>query len=647
MKSRYRPKSGRTLPYLLAAVPAASFAFTLALPAPAAAQAAEQPTQNQPPAVTGSVISEIIITGNKTLNSEGIIASSGHKLGDPCSNEVLLQMQESIFRTGNFGWRTNKEMNNAVQISASEKDGKCKIEIVVDENPKIDKDSINVEGSGPVKPEIIRELYTETAVFSYVQFESDLLAIDKVYTSQGYRMSFTQDTDLDPEGRLKIGIVVTRVAEIKIAGNNKTRRKVVLREMQTKEGDFFNEVTFQNDLRSLYNLQIFDDVRPSYTNVGAGLTGITLNLPERKTGQVLAGIGFSNRAQLIGTAELTDTNFQGMGRTVSLQWQTGGAVGRSSIIFNFGEPWFDKQRTSLNVSLFDRVAFRFANNLSNSVIGNGQNGQVVGTDTRYNEQRTGGTITLRRPYGKRSPFGRQLVLAATLRGENVRPDPLALTATNASILQNGPILATSFSVSRDTRDVFIDPVSGGFQNINLEVGFANLKAVPVPAGQTAPAAFGGTTFLKSFFEVRQYFSLAGKRDPRKLAEQKSAIALRAYLGMSAGRLPFFEQFFVGGAESLRGYREDRFWGENVLLGSIELRQPIARSLKGVVFMDIGTAWGGEFQGIQLEGFAQSGFSPHVSVGLGLRVGSPLGLISLDYGYGSEGGRTHIGLGQRF
>ena len=535
MKSRYRLKSSRTLPYLLAAVPAASFALTLALPTPAAAQAAEPPAQNQPPAAAGSVISEIIVTGNKTLNSESIIASSGHKIGDPCTNEVLLQMQESIFRTGNFGWQTGRQINNSVKISASEKDGKCKIEIEVDENPKIDKNAINVEGSGPIKPEVIRDLYTETAVFNSNQFELDLIEIEKAYLSKGYRMSFTQDTDLDSEGRLKISILVTRVAEIKVAGNNKTNRKVILREMQTKEGDFFNEVTFQNDLRNLYNLQLFDDVKFSYTNVGAGLQGVTLNLPERKSGQVLAGIGFSNRAQLIGTAELTDTNFQGMGRTVSLQWQTGGAVGRSSIIFNFAEPWLDRRRTRLDISLFDRVAFRFAGNLNNSVIGNGQ---VVGTDTRYNEQRTGGTITLQRPYGK------QFRLSTTLRGENVRPDPLALTATNASILQNGPIVATSFSVSRDTRDVFIDPISGGFQNVNLEFGFANLGAVAVPAGQTAPPAFGATSYIKSFFEVRQFFSLAGKRTPGKLAEQKSALALRTYLGMSAGRLPFFEQFFL-------------------------------------------------------------------------------------------------------
>ncbi len=638
MKPRFRQKTGKTLPYLLAAVPAASFSLISTLPAPALAQAAGTPAQNQLPVVNGPVIAEIIVIGNKTLNSESIIAASGHKIGDPCNNQVMLEMQENLGRTGNFGFRSGGSLDEAVKINSTEKDGKCKVEIQVDENPKVGP--VDVEGSGPIKPEVIQKLITPTAVFNSNQFGLDIVEIEKAYQTQGYQAVVTQDSGVDAEGRLKVGILVTRVAEIKVSGNRKTNRKVILREMQTKEGDFFNTTTLQNDLRNLYNLQIFEDASPSLTNKGAGLVGLTINVPERRTGQVLAGIGFSNRAQLIGTAEITDTNFQGMGRTVSLQWQTGGAVGRSSIIFNFSEPWLDKRRTRLDVSLYDRVFYRFAQNLSNAnpIVAPG-NPDNVGTDTRYNEQRTGGTFTLRRPYRK------QLVFSTTLRGENVRPDPLALTPSNASILQNGPIAALGFSVSRDTRDVFIDPISGGFQNVNIEVGYANLKAVKVPDGQTAPAAFGSTNFAKSFFEVRQYFSLAGKR--KKLDEQKSAIAIRAYFGTSAGRLPFFEQFFVGGAESLRGYREDRFWGKNVLLGSVEFRQPIARSLKGVLFLDVGTAWGGEFQDVQIEGFAQKGFKPHGAVGLGLRVGSPLGLIRLDYGYGEEGGRTSISIGNVF
>ena len=38
---------------------------------------------------------------------------------------------------------------------------------------------------------------------------------------------------------------------------------------------------------------------------------------------------------------------------------------------------------------------------------------------------------------------------------------------------------------------------------------------------------------------------------------------------------------------------------------VELRQPLARRLKGVLFMDVGDAWGGNYSNVNLEGFTQT------------------------------------------
>ena len=113
------------------------------------------------------------------------------------------------------------------------------------------------------------------------------------------------------------------------------------------------------------------------------------------------------------------------------------------------------------------------------------------------------------------------------------------------------------------------------------------------------------------------------------------------------KLPFFEQFFVGGAESLRGYREDRFWGDNMLLISVELRKPIAQAITGVVFVDYGDAWNGnpEFFIGELEQHVN--FKGHFGTGVGMRVTTPIGHLRLDYGIGTEGGRTHFSMGHAF
>jgi outer membrane protein insertion porin family len=327
-----------------------------------------------------------------------------------------------------------------------------------------------------------------------------------------------------------------------------------------------------------------------------------------------------------------------MGQSLNLLWESGGAVNRSSIVLGYTEPWLDRRHTLLNVQLYDRVVFRFANNLTNSILGSGG---LIGTDTRYNEQRTGAQVTLSRP------FRRTYSAALTLKGENVRVDRLALTPDNARIIQNGPIISFTAYMQHNTRDLEIDPVTGNFQSISAMFGRANLKPVWDANGNEIGNALGTVNFIKTGIELRQYFSLTGPRKPTKLDEEKTSIALRLSLGTSVGTLPFFEQFFVGGVESLRGYREDRFWGNNYFLGSVEFRQPLARRLKGVVFLDIGNAWGGAYSDVRLQGFSQSGFQLRTGFGVGLRVGTPIGPVRIDLGYGAEGARTHFSIGNVF
>ncbi len=160
--------------------------------------------------------------------------------------------------------------------------------------------------------------------------------------------------------------------------------------------------------------------------------------------------------------------------------------------------------------------------------------------------------------------------------------------------------------------------------------------------------FGSVNFAKGILDWRQYISLQGPRPKNKPDARRSVVAVRLMFGASAGQLPFFEQYFIGGADTLRGYREDRFWGSNMLLGSVEFRQPLANALTGVLFMDGGDAWGGSYTNVNILGFTQTpDFHPHLGVGFGIRVRTPLGPLRLDFGFGSEGARTHFSIGNVF
>jgi outer membrane protein insertion porin family len=289
----------------------------------------------------------------------------------------------------------------------------------------------------------------------------------------------------------------------------------------------------------------------------------------------------------------------------------------------------DRKETGLGLQVFDRNVYKFADNFTNA-LGSGSGG-------RYNQQQTGGALTLSRP------FAGSYQAALTLRGENTRTDPLGLNGVNAQIVQDGPLYTVGTTLQHDTRDLVADPVRGSLQNVSVNVGHADLRS---PLGASAPE-FGSHNFAKSQLDYRLFYSLTGARRPGHPEDDRTSLAFRLLAGGAAGHLPFSEQFFLGGGESLRGYREDRFWGSNLLLGSMELRQPVAPRFKLVAFMDVGEAWGGDYGGLNIGGFSQREVQPHVGAGFGVRVNTPLGALRIDLGFGDEGARTHFGFGTSF
>ena len=66
----------------------------------------------------------------------------------------------------------------------------------------------------------------------------------------------------------------------------------------------------------------------------------------------------------------------------------------------------------------------------------------------------------------------------------------------------------------------------------------------------------------------------------------------------------------------------------------------------MAFIDVGEAWGGDYSNLNLSGFTQSSFQPHIGTEVGIES-TPLGQIRLDLGYGDEGARTHFGSGGSF
>lgn len=591
----------------------------------------------QPVALSsGPRIRQFLVLGNRLLSQTAIVLASGHHEGDPCTAKTLAEIKENLFKKGYFGMHS-ADLEQAVRVhSEPDADGQAKVVIEVDENEAVKH--IAVSGEGPAKvAEIVGLIHVKPGtVYNPLQFRRDYVDIQDLYNRRGYTVTPAQEAGMDDKGDLNVALNVTRVTEIEVKNNRKTRSEVILREMKTKRGEYLNTQTLNADRLRLYNLDLFDEINFMPRELGPGRVGLLVTVKERQTGSINGGLSYSAQDQLVGTMQIADHNFRGRNELISLNGELGTNLKRKVLELEYGRPWMDRRGTALDFRVFTRTTNRFSNSLTNSLASAISSG---GSD-QYSQQRYGGSFTLTRPLNDTTRAG------LTFRGETVRTDPLNLSADNARILQNGPILSLSGSLQRDTRDLIADPVKGNYQAFTLGVGYANIQPVQTLATD-ASSVFGSTHFTKSSFEFRHYVSLAGPRRRDRPDEEKTSFAMRLLAGSSLGKLPFSEQYFLGGAETLRGYRDDRFWGSNMMLGSMELRQPFARHFKGVLFMDVGEAWGGNYSNVTLSGFKQSGFLPHVGAGVGLRIGTPFGPVRIDYGIGDEGGRTHFSIGHSF
>lgn len=581
-----------------------------------------------PMAQDSAVVAEVVVMGNQNINAETIRGAIALKPGDGFTVAAAEKDKAAIMTLGYF---------SAVTLRHEQVAGGVKVTYEVTENPKVS--DIKIVGSGPVPAEkILAVIKTKPGqVLNTTTLDQDIQAIQTFYGEERYLSFITSDVGVDAEtGVLTIPVIVSVVESVEILDNKKTKPYVFLREMKTKPGDYLNFGVLEKDRLRIYSLDILEDIQEPQVARGSdiGKVKVALKVVEKKTGQVNLGLGYNSRQRLVGRASLTESNFRGTGQGVNLVWEQGTTAavgGRASYEIGFSEPWLDDRHTSLSVTAYNKVIYRFSTGIFNT--------STFADNQTYNERHKGGEATLSRPLNEY----RRVYVGG--RYENVDTNPLLLSTSTsefAKIAQRGDVGSASLRFVNNTRDLDQDPAGGSYQMLSVEVG--RVDAERFEAITFEPIPLKGS-FTKGTIDYRIYFSKGGRR--KTPTDKRTTIACRLKAGLAGGTLPFFEQYFMGGAESLRGYREDRFWGRKSILASIEYRRPIAQSISGVLFADYGDAWDGPSEYFMEELPQSSSFVGHLGVGIGMRVQTPIGHIRLDYGVGSDGARTHFSMGQAF
>ena len=445
----------------------------------------------------------------------------------------------------------------------------------------------------------------------------DAARIKEAYGKLGFTLTTVADIQITKDGVLQFFIFEPHIGEIRIEGNKKTEEKVIRRELIFKPGDVYNETDVTHSLTRLQHLNIFKEVTAlPEPGTEPGTLIIVVSVTEQRTGMASVGMGHSNIKGLYGFFNVTDTNIFGTGQSLGGQIQVG--ADRSYEV-NYSNPWLDPQRTSLAVNLYDKTILRQAIFDSQTYL--------------YDERRTGGDLTVGRPLNPDKTGYSDTMGYVTLRANQVGGVADQNMTVPQELLTESTVHSVGFSVVKDTRkDSILNPDRGSY--LSLATEFAGL---------------GGADFDKITGDFRHYWTVrTSKISTGDNGEKKTVLpwvyASRVMVGTITGDPPFLDQYLLGGADTLRGHKEDRFPGQNMLLWNHELRIPLMENLQVVPFVDMGDAWGGPFA----QNFGDATFTPHLGYGVGIRVLTPIGPLRLDYGISGDGEKEfHFGVGATY
>lgn len=571
-----------------------------------------------------STISEIVVNGNKNVAKEAILAAMSTKVGQPYVQENLNKDKESIMSLGYF---------KAVDVRPSLIEGNnWRVYVDVSEFDQVKE--IRIVGNTVFTTDEIMKVVTikPGQPFNLRDQKPTGDAIRKLYRDKGYFGLAEQLEPLeDSPGTVSIVIREMTINQITITGNNRTQDRVLKRLIKSKPGEVFNEDKWVQDLQRLFSTQWFEKINPTDETVDDGSKlNLGVELKEARTGNIIFGATVDPRNGLGGQIRLIDTNFRGTGQTIGINGsQAVNGGGGTSIDLDYSNPYSDSRETSINVSLYSHILYRF---LSDSF--------TTKSGDRYTERRTGAALSFARPVGDRASA------SVGVRFEGIKTTELNLSDPNSFVRQDGTMFLGQFGYLRNRRDIDNDPARGDWLNLTVEPGFAHITEI---GGAIAgdPSALGNQSFVRSTFEYRSYFSPQGARTVKELDAPRRVIAVRLKYGAITGKVPFYEQFFAGGGTTVRGYQDDRFWGKQMALASVEYRHPIQKAFNIIGFMDYGGAWGGFGT---VNNFDQSEkLKLHLGYGVGFSFkAAALGTIRLDFGFSDRGkSRTHFQIGTSF
>ncbi|HTN42868.1 MAG TPA: outer membrane protein assembly factor BamA [Nitrospiria bacterium] len=494
------------------------------------------------------------------------------------------------------------------------------------EGPRTLITDIQFEGQQALAPAQLRKTIhlRPGQPYNEIPVRKDLEEILALYHKSGYVYARV-DPELDfSKDRTQVGIRFrisenpqVRIGRIFLSGNTYTKDKVILRELDVKPGDPYDESRIQITRRRIIQLGYlgnvrFEPVTPLNPETKDTVKDMRLTVRENPTRTLDLGVGYADVEHLRGFAQWTHRNLWGTGQSLSLRAE-GSSISRSASA-TYLEPW---------------------------LLGYQLEGRLVGYE--QTQERLSYTLTTT---GATAGLGKNLT--PTVKGSLQYQFDVDTYTNGVELLpedQHTTIGSLTPALYWDTRDNPFSPTTGFINGV---------------AFQDAATSLGSEVqFIKATVQSSWYYPLmrwmvvavsarAGVSNRFGVTKTESTSGD----SQSTGLLPPNERFFLGGRTSVRGYQQDELGiiptrchnGENcatiipndtnsgvdfsggnaMLLFNGEIRIFLPGNLGLVIFNDRGNVFRLSSQ-VDINLIKST-------IGAGLWYGTPAGPLRLDYGY---------------
>ncbi|HOP07409.1 MAG TPA: outer membrane protein assembly factor BamA [candidate division Zixibacteria bacterium] len=526
-------------------------------------------------------------------------------------------------------------------------------------------------------------------VFNSEKYDESLNEIHSAYWDVGHLHSRVddvrttrQDSVIDVSYDISEGLP-SHVKMISIIGNNRTKDRVIRREISMLPGNVFRQDLLIRSVRDVMALNYFESAVPTPLALPNGDVDIEFEVTEKRTGEVMAGAGYNSQDKLVGNVGIGIPNFRGMGQNVAFNVEFGS--NRNSFSASFSEPWLFGYPTSMALSLYT-----INRNWYDEYIEGSQGGSIrIGRRLRWpdNYFRIYASYGLERTryydfdddyesecyyksyYYYNDPSTDDTVLDEALAQHLYNPYPGSIVSYNEEWLTGSTL---SLTLTRDSRNLPQFATSGSKMSYTIE--------------QTGGFLGGFWHYMKHNFEISKFIPLFWKFS---LGAKLNYAVVTSPSGDD--RIQVSDRFTPGGTDydgTVRGYDggsltpdtlvaasdttflyddpdmipgvdppddtlytsfTTRVRGKYMLVTNIELQFPIVeRQVYGMLFFDAGNSW-----------LHKENIKPfhdlYRGVGLGFRIVVPgIGTIGFDFGYALDdhdgdgrGWKPHFQIGSTF